>query len=285
MDVDKLKVLSGEPIKLNGITLYQPTLRQIKEFGEDNFYSTFWMLCSSAWDMPSLFDDIGVDFMTVSDWQFFMQIALQTNKEKTELIFGDLDFSEFIPMTRNNTETETEDIVLYRPDKEMPDGTIREAFVIDEAMYKEVIKYLREMIGFQHKGRKAKNKATAKILIMDDRKQRDRNKGKPSESALFSQIISLVNTEEFSYTYETVFDITLYQLTKSFIQIQSKKQSCALLQGSMSGFVDTSKIPSKDFSWIYSEEKFNTKRASGQTLKNSLEPGGKDLNIKPKGEK
>ena len=279
MDIDRLKILSGDPIPVcDGITLYQPTLRQIKDFGEDKFYSSIWMLCSSAWDMPSLFDDMGIDFMTVSDWFFFIQIATQTKKEQTSLIFGDLDFSEFTPMER--TKNDKTDIVLYRPEKFTDDGTKIPDFVIDEDMYHAFIKYVREMIGFQHKGRKAKNKATAKVLIRDDRKQRERSKGSEFDSALFSQIVSLVNTEEFSYTYKTVFDITIYQLTKSFIQIQGKKSACALLQGSMGGFVDTSKIPSKDFSWVYDDEKYNSRKAKGQTLKNSLAPGDQKLNIK-----
>ena len=39
------------------------------------------------------------------------------------------------------------------------------------------------------------------------------------------------------------------------LQVQTKKQSCALLQGSMSGFMDTSKIDKKLLNWMYEEPK------------------------------
>lgn len=247
MEIDKLKILSGEPIEVcEGVTIYQPTLREIKNFGEQAFFSTFWQFCSAAWDMPAFFDDLGIDFMKVSDWEFFRSIAMSCTPEQTSLIFGDLDFSSFEQYVMKSPESDDEQIVLARND----------GMIITEEMYKTFIPYVQEMIGFSHKGRKAANKATAKILIMDDRRSRERDKDKPYESMLFDTIISLVNTEEFKYTYESVFDITVYQLIKSLTQIQGKKSACALYQGSMSGMMDTSGIPAIDFSWMYSEEKY-----------------------------
>lgn len=248
--MDKLKLLSGEPIEVcEGITLYQPNLHQIKEFGEQEFFNVFWQLCSAAWDMPAFFDDLGIDFMKVSDWEYFRSIACSLSKDQTSLIFGDLDFSQFQQYVMKNPESEEEQIVMARED----------GMIITEEMYRQFIPYVQEMIGFVHKGRKAANKATAKILVMEDKKERDRNKDKEYESMLFDAIISLVNTEEFSYTYKTVFELTVFQFMKSLTQIQGKKAACALYQGSMSGMVDTSSIPSIDFSWMYSEEKYKPK--------------------------
>lgn len=247
VDIDKLALISGEPIEINGkITLYQPTLRQIKEFGESKFYSIFWPLCSAAYDMPATFDSMGVDFMSVSDWQFFMLFSKNMTQDQTSLIFGDIDFSKLQQMVRTKPDGE-QDIVLLGENE----------FVIDEELYKSFIPYVREMIGFSHKGKKAGNAATKKILIMEDKKEQERNaKKNDQESMLFNLIISLVNTEEFSYDYKSIFDLTIYQLIKSSTQIQGKKSAIALLQGSMSGFVDTSGIPKSDFSWMYSEDKY-----------------------------
>ena len=73
-EVDKLKLLRGRPIKVSDLlTIRQPTLGEIEEAGEQKFLNTFWIMCSAAWDMPSVFADMGIDFMTVSDWQFFIQ--------------------------------------------------------------------------------------------------------------------------------------------------------------------------------------------------------------------
>ena len=280
MEIDRLKLLRGRPIKISDLLIIrQPTIGEIEEFGESKFMSIFWMMCSCAWDMPSLYADKGINFMSVSDWQFFLQQAHSLTPEDTKLIFGELDFSQLYPVAMK-TEDGTEKIVLINPQEytynniDYPAGR----FIIDEEVYNEFIPYIREMIGFVHKGRKAGNAATAKILIMDDRKQRSKNDGKPYESMFHNGIISLVNTEEFPYTYEEAFNLTIYQFTKSLLQIQGKKQACAMLQGSMSGFVDTSGIPSENFQWLYSEEKYT--KHKGKTLKSSLAPNGGKLNIK-----
>lgn len=279
MEVDSLKLLRGRPIIINErLTLYQPTLGQIEENGEQQFMNTFWTLCSSAWDTPSFFADLGIDFMTISDWDYFSQIVCGYSHNDTALIFGDVDFSIMKPfMLENENEQEivlaNTQTMVYAGEEFPP-----ETYIFNKEMYKDSIKWIREMIGFQHHGRKAKNKTTAKILIMDDRKTRERNKNKPYESMFHNGIVSLVNTEECSYDYNNIFDMTIYQFNKSLIQINGKKQACALLQGSMSGFIDTKGIPSKDFQWQYSEDKY--KRISGRTLKESLAPNGGTLNIK-----
>lgn len=279
MEVDSLKLLRGRPIVINDrLTLYQPTLGQIEEAGEQRFINTFWTLCSSAWDTPAFFDDLGIDFMSVSDWDFFSQIVCGYTHNDTALIFGDVDFSIMKPYVLETEEGQELVLANTQPMKYGEDEFVPETYVFNKQMYEESIKWVREMIGFQHQGRKAKNKATAKILIMDDKKTRERNKNKPYESMFHNGIITLVNTEECSYDYASIFDMTMYQFTKSLLQIQGKKQACALLQGSMSGFVDTKGIPSKNFQWQYSEDKY--KRTGGKTLKDSLAPGGSNLNVK-----
>ena len=280
--IDHLKFLRGKPCVFSDlVTLYQPTLDQIEEFGEQKFFNTFWIICSCAWDMPAAFADMGIDFMSISDWEFFIQTVRNFTVNDTRLIFGDLDFSKLVPMEFKKGEDDTDrQIVLSNIEPITVSGIEYQPakYIFTEQMYFEIIPYVREIIGFSHKGRKAANRATAKILIMDDRKNREKHKDEPYESMIHNGLISLVNTEEFSYTYETAFELTMYQFTKSLIQIQGKKQACAMLQGSMSGFVDTSKIPSENFQWIYSEDKYN--KHSGKTLKNSFAPNGGKLNIK-----
>lgn len=249
MAINKSKILRGDPIVINEkITLRQPTINEIIDFDEEKFFGIFWSMCSAAYDRPAMLDDMGIDFMTISDWQYFLSVVQVMDKESTKLIFGDFDFSEFVLQKRDNDGVL--EYVLYRES----DG-----YIFDEAIYHEVIAYVREMVNFHHSGKKAANKSTAKLLIMDDRRARERNKNKESESMLDGILISLVNTEEFSYTYKTVYEITIYQLMKSFTQICGKKSAMALMQGSMSGFMDTSGIDSKAFDWTYSEEKYKPK--------------------------
>ena len=249
IEVDKLKVLDGDPIVISDrITIYQPTLRQIREFGEQNYNSIIWNLCQQTYDVPSMLDDLGIDFMKFSDFEFFGLKMKMLENTDLQSVFGDLTFKGFEgPYIRNQNES---DLVYYRKEDD---------FIIDVETYETMIGYLREIINFQHQGKKAANKYTAKILIDDDRKKRKENDGKPYESMFFDMIVSLVNTEEFKYDYKSVYDLTAYQLMKSFVQINGKKQALAMLQASMSGFVDMSGVPKEDFSWTYSDDKFKPK--------------------------
>lgn len=252
MLADKLLILRGNPIKIcDGVVVQQPTIGEIADAGGQDFFGAVWQLCSSAYDMPSMFDDMGLDFMEIDDWTYFRMVSRAYTPQQTSLILGDLDLSSFQEMQRNMENGET-DIVLYN-------GEI----IIDEPIYRALISVLREMVGFSHQGKKAGNSATKKLLIMDDRKRRKRQAKKDeSDSMIFDMVISLVNTEEFFYDYETVYDLTFYQLLKSFVQIQGKKSAVALMQGSMSGFVDTKGIPAIDMAWTYSEEKYKPRAKS-----------------------
>lgn len=241
--IDKAKILRGDDIVINDyITLHQPSWNEIVDFSEARFFNVFYTMCSIPSDMKSVLWDSGLDFMKISDWQLFIMLSRNLTKEDTCVVFGDIDFSLLQPMRVGDTE----EIVLA--------GT---NFIIRESDYLEFVPYLREMIGYVLKREKAGNKFTKQIMIDEDRKKREEAKDKEYESTTFPIIVSLVNTEEFSYTYKTVGEITIYQLLKSYFQVQNKKSACALYQGSMSGFVDTSKINKNSFSWIYDEAKFS----------------------------
>lgn len=238
---DKLKLLRGEDIFIcDGIIIHQPSLGEIAEFGEQKFFSTFYSLCAVPSDMKSALWDAGIDYTKISDWSLFIMLSRGFDSEATKLVFGDVDFSKMEMMKREDTG----EMVLA--DYHM---------VITEDMYMSFIPYLRDMIGYVMKREIAVNSITKKILIEEDRVKRNTNQ-KEYESTLLSILISLVNTEEFAYKYSEAFDLTIYQLMKSYYQIQNKKSACALYQGSMSGFVDTSKINKSSFSWIYDEAKF-----------------------------
>lgn len=227
----------GKDIVFNDfLVLKQPTLEEIIEYDEARFFHVFYPLCSIPSDYKSVLWDAGIDFMKISDWELFLNMCANVKHEDIEIILGDLDFSK-MDIVKN---TETGEVWL-----ESDKG------ILNEELYNEFIPYLREIVGYVLKREKAANKFTKMVLIDEDRKKRQKNQNSEYESTLHSIIISLVNTEEFPYTYDSVKNITLYQLMKSYVQIQKKKAACALYEGSMSGFVDTSKLGSENFQWVY----------------------------------
>lgn len=244
---DEARLLRGNDVVLNDvITIHQPTLNEIIDFGEQGYFSELYSFCAIPSDMKSVLADAGLDFMKVTDWELFLMLSRTAQNKAISMVIPNIDFAKLQLMQVG----ETEQIVLS-------DGEI----VIDEAMYAEFIPYVRSQVGYTLKREKAANKFTKQVLIDEDRAKRKASVNKEYESLINSMVISLVNTEEFSYKYSEVYEITFYQLLKSFAQIQKKKAACALYQGSMSGFVDVSKINKSNFSWIY-EKEIDTKKPS-----------------------
>ena len=262
--------------------LHQPTIDEIIDVlgdnGDQEFYNGLWVMCSAAYDMPSVMYDMKKNFMKVSDWEFFRMMIPSVNPDVLALCLKESDGSGFTFQGFGEYERELDgvkDIVLYRPQFEDEEGNNKSEMMIDEKFYLNMIPTIQEMIGFIHKGKKAGNRQTLKLLIDLDRKDRQKaaRKKDDSESSIFNMIVSLVNTEECSYNYDTIYDLTIYQLLKSFQQIQGKKAAIALLQGSCSGFVDTSKIPKEDMSWTYSDDKY--KQKARKLVNNDQKPSSK----------
>lgn len=271
--VDKAKIIRGKPFAINDfITIYQHSIGEITEYGEKEFYSTFHTMCSAPWDIPAMLDDMGVYFMDINEWELFVMFHSIYTQKATSMLLGDLDISKFVPMAREKEFPEGADVEMLN-EKDRYEIVLQdeEGHIIDENIYHTLVAYISEIINFQHKNKRPGNKTTANILIDTDRREQKRKaaKDEPFESFIYDSVISLVNTEELSYTYETIFDLTLYQFTKSLIQIQGKKSAMALLQGSMSGFCDTSKVPKEDMQWMYSDDKYKPhgKKLINQSVK------------------
>ena len=110
LDIDELRMYFGDPFSINDkITIYQPTLGDIVEFGERKYYSVVHTLTCIPADMMSQLADMGIDYMEISDFDLFMLLSRGMTKENTYLLFGDLDLSAFEPYV-NQLNGET---VLY----------------------------------------------------------------------------------------------------------------------------------------------------------------------------
>ena len=271
MAIDKLRLLRNKrSINFSGqLFLNQPTIGEIDELldedGISEYYNGLWLLCSCAYDMPSiLYDKMKKDYRKVSDWEFFRMMAPSVSPDILAMTFKESDGSGFSFYGFGEYERELDgkkDIVLYRPEHtDEVTGEVKPEFLFDESLYQAIVPYLRFMIGFNHKFKPKADAGTAKTIVMLDRKDREAaSRKKNDESSIFDMILSCVNTEECSYDYETIWNLTIVQLFKTFQQIQGKKAAMALMQGSCSGFVDTSKIPKEEMSWTYSDEKYKPK--------------------------
>ena len=194
LDVDDLKLYIGDDYVINdAIKVLQPTIKQIAEFGEREFFSVVHTITAIPSDMKSQLWDMGLDWMEVDDFELFVMLAQTLTPDRTGPLFGDLDFSKLRPFNHPHIEGE---IILA--DKEA-------GILIDKMVYLRIVSYLRKAFNITPKVEKAANKMTKKILIEEDRKKLELNKDKPFKSFLLP-LISSVKVKQ-GYTKEYVLNM------------------------------------------------------------------------------
>ena len=76
LDVDDLKLYIGDDYVINdNIKVLQPTIRQIAEFGERDFFSVVHTVTAIPSDMKSQLWDMGLDWTEVDDFELFVMLV------------------------------------------------------------------------------------------------------------------------------------------------------------------------------------------------------------------
>ena len=109
---DELKIYRGEDyVVSNYIKIHQPTLNEICDYGERDYYSMVYNLTATPQSMKVQLWDMGVDYTTITPFELFYNILYKAYSQgKTSIIFGDLDFTKFQVMQRKDDES----ILLYQ---------------------------------------------------------------------------------------------------------------------------------------------------------------------------
>lgn len=236
LDVDDLKLYLGDPYVINdNITILQPTIKQIAEFGERDFFSVVHTITAIPSDMKASLDDMGLDWMEVEDFELFMMLVQTLTPDRTRLLFGDLDFSKLRPF-RNN---ENGDIVLA--DKET-------GVLIDKMIYLRIVSYLRKAFNITPKIERAANKMTKKILIEEDRNKMQQNKDKPFKSFLLP-MISSVKVKQ-GYTKDYVLNMGYVEFMNDIARLQVIHNADHLLSACYAGTIDMKKINKSELNWM-----------------------------------
>ena len=190
LDVDELQLYIGDDYVINDhIKVLQPTIKQIAEFGEKEFFSVVHTVTAIPSDMKSQLWDLGIDWMEIDDFELFVMLSQTLTPDRTQLLFGDLDFTKLKPYNHPHVEGE---IILA--DKET-------GVLIDKMIYLRIVSYLRKAFNITPKVEKAVNKMTKKILIEEDRRKIEFNKDRPFKSFLLPLISSVKVKQGYTKDY------------------------------------------------------------------------------------
>jgi hypothetical protein len=237
LDVDALFLYFGDDYVINDkIKLMQPTIGQVVDYGEASYFSMIHTLTAIPSDVKSmLWDQMGVDWTQIEDFDLFTMFAQTMTPDKTGIIFGDLDFSK---------------MKLYRhPQNDEAVLADKEAGVmIDKLIYMRMMSFLRKLHNITPKPEKAKGKRAKQAMIDEDRRNREYNKDKPFRSYLLP-LISSIKVKQ-GYTRDYVRNMGLFEFFDDVSRAQVIDSANHLLNGAYCGMADLSKVDKKQFNWM-----------------------------------
>lgn len=269
-EVDELKIYRGADIQITPkITITQPTIGQIEEFGERKYFSAIHTLTATGADLKwQLWDYAGMDYTKIDDYDLFVgfiwqilsskkklyeemmanqeeyaeQISSFTDDElddmksnPLQLILKDVDFADFDLYSNS----ETEQIILY--DKEHD-------ITIDKVVYSQIVDVVRKLHGLKRNNETPANERTKMDLIDDARDDAIKASREPYKSML-KPLVSALMVKGSMYGDDRIWNIKINMFLDSIKRINKIQDSQLLLQGAYSGFASLKDVDKDRLDW------------------------------------
>lgn len=242
MNLEKLSLIGRKSYKYNdNIIINIPTLKQVRGDNEEEeslFWSDVNMFIQTPSDMISELDSMGIDFEQMSDYDLFI-LFFMTKKENDKLhnsiLFQNFSFWDL------DLQDENSRIVLQDKDNNT---------IIDETIYNDISKIISMLTGHKKTPKKKFGNAFAKKKrIEHDYKQKEKIKSdnEKGSNVLDGIILRLVCNANFPYNFETIQDVTIYDLIFSLKQIDKDIEVTDLMQTRLVGN-DLSKVSQEQLS-------------------------------------
>lgn len=239
--MDKLDILLGKPLLINGITVRNPKMSDVFDVGEDKYMSIINIFTLKPSDMMVELYDIGINYTKTTPFELFILLCGETVKKNR---IGELEWEEDNEISRKiGWLTGIYDFHIYseEPFFLKSDST---GLVIDESIYGSIRKFLMYI---HRKKEKEKynpgNDSTFKFLIEEERRKIKRLRRKERES-FFEPIVSCL-VWIGNKSYEEVCNMFVSQCFDGIERIGREKEYDNICFGYYSG-----NMKQKDFKAI-----------------------------------
>lgn len=252
VEFDMLQLYFGEPYTIDlesaygKITVYSPTLGDIVRIGEKKFYQTLNIFICNTTQYRTLLWDMGIDWNTMPDFHLFVMLYSQIDHDVSKLIFGDLDFSKFVPLTKKKNEDDEGEIILWNNEDEIE---------INADVHNHFSQYLRAMFNTFPEEKITNSAALKDWYIQKDkramkREQELEQQGKKKQASIQPIISACVNHPGFKYKLKELNEVNVFEFYDSVSRLQIYEQSTALMKGMYSGFIDSKNIKPEDYNFM-----------------------------------
>lgn len=275
IEFDKLKQYFGEPYTVDldsaqgSITIYAPTVGNIIQLGEKEFYQTLNIFTTNTtanrlmlWELPQR-----IDWNEFSDFNLFCLLYKNISYNASKLLFGeDIHFDNFELYTKTiqqkkekqnqqeNIDTESsedeyelvETMILYDKENEIE---------INEEVYQTISQYLKSIFNIYPEELITSDKFLKNLWIQKDKRaaQREKIKEEKGEKETFSVqtlVSACINHPGFKYNLQQLKDVGIAQFYDSVKRLQIYENTTACLKGMFSGMVDGSKISPDSYNYF-----------------------------------
>ena len=269
-EIDELKIYRGSDIPITDkITVIQPTIDQIIEFGEKRYFGAVHCLTGVGADFKwQLWDYYGIDYTTIEDFELFKKIIWQSlsskkylykelteNQEKYVEQLKDISEEDLEEMLINPLSLVLKDIDLadfeeYQSDK-CPETILYDKehdITIDRFVYTKIVDAVRQIHGFKRNNQLPANDITKMFLIDDARDEAMAASQKPYKSVL-KPLISALAVKTGQLGSNSIFNTKIYMFFDAIKRINRIQDATLLLQGAYSGFASLKGVDKDRLDW------------------------------------
>jgi len=236
--IDQLKSFRDRDYPLNSqITIRNPTLDEITDYGEQKYFSLVKTICSTPADRKvDIWDSLHIYWDKMDEYELFISTFKSLQQQEMSILFGDLDFTSFK--------------VFMNPN--LPDAVLRncDGVMIDRSIHKLLTDYLRQLHRFEKNVDVGYDEHTKKVMIDDDRDEMALARVRPFRSILQPLISSTTNCPEFKYRWDDVWTLPIGVFMDSVARVQKHKNFDFLMRGIYGGNVDIKKINRRELNWM-----------------------------------
>ena len=269
-DIDELKIYRGSDIPITDkIIVIQPTIDQIIEFGEKQYFQAVHCLTGVGADFKwQLWDYYNIDYTMIDDYELFKKMISKTlsskkyiykelteNREKHEeqlksiteedltemlvnplsLILKDIDFADF----EEYESDKSPETILY--DKEHD-------ITIDRFVYARIVDAVRKIHGLKRNNQLPANDIT-KMFLIDDAREEAMLASQKEYKSVLKPLISALAVKTGQLGSENIWNIKVNMFFDSIKRINKIQDATLLLQGAYSGFASLKGIDKDRLDW------------------------------------
>ena len=269
-ELDELKIYRGADIQITPkITVTQPTIGQIADFGEKKYFSAVHTLCAVGADLKwQLNDYLGIDYTKIDDYDLFIKFTsqvvssrkkiykeLKDNPEQyeeelkmiseddlgdmlinpLELVLGGTDLADFTPCT----DTTNDQVILYDMEHDV---------TIDRVVYMRIVDAVRKIHGLKRNNEMPGNERTRLDLIEDARDEAMMAANKPYKSVL-KPLVSALAVYCGMVGDDRIWSMPVNMFLDNIKRANKIQDSTLLLQGAYSGFASLKGVDRNRLDW------------------------------------